>query len=124
MLVALRVLENVARPVVENVESYGARKQWDQCILLKLVVKNSDRTLALRPDALTLLRVLDCNIKCSLLSAKSHTCNTEPSRKEPLCHFEEPLWNELNIGVEVTRLINIGILVHHVLTWNAHLFEL
>lgn len=67
MLVALWVLENIPCPVVEHVEGEGPAEKWHQSVLLELIVPDCYGTQAVWADALSLLGVLDRNIKRGLL---------------------------------------------------------
>jgi hypothetical protein len=67
MLVALWVLEHIPCPVVEHVEGEGPAEKWHQSVLLELIVPDCHGTQAVWADALSLLGVLDRNIKRGLL---------------------------------------------------------
>lgn len=119
MFVTFWVLKDVSSPVVKDIERQSSAKQWNKRILLELVIKNGNCALALWTDALPLLGVLDSDIECRLLCAKSHRCDTKSARQQSLSYFEKSLRNKLDIRFKVTLLIDISVLVHHVFAGNA-----
>ena len=122
VLLALRSLVNVSGIVVHAVEGQSAAEKGYDGILLELVVKDRNRTLAFNTDRLALLSVFHCDIKAGLGRAQGNRGDANAAGEEALSDLEETTRDVLDIGLENTIFSDISVPIHHILTGNANIF--
>jgi hypothetical protein len=124
MFVALGVLEDSLAEVMQHIQSQQSADQWDQRVLLELVLHDGGLRFTVLTDSQPLLCVFDGDVNLRFGGSEAHGGNTQPSTKQPLRNFEEPLLNSLDFTRKLPLLIHIGVPVEHIDPGNPHIMEL
>lgn len=88
-----------------------------------MVVEDGDSAVSFNSNRLTLLGVLDSNVKSGTGGSTGNSGNAQSSRKKAFSDLEETSLNVFDVTGEDTLFIDVTIPVHHVDSGNSHIRE-